>query len=115
MRVHLSTPAFDIEGAVALDVLPTTELGDTARRVNRVATLDGGAAINDYGHSHADRTITLRWTPQSREIEAKVVRLVQSYGLLNVATREGLFLAAPETYRNTANESSLTLLVKEKL
>lgn len=115
MRVHLTTLAFDIEGAVTLDVLPTSEMGDTARRMSRVATLDGGAVVNDFGHTAADRTITLRWRPQSRALEASVVRLVQLYGRLNVATRDGLFRVAPETYRNTATESSLILLVLEKL
>jgi hypothetical protein len=115
MRVTLSTPVFDLAGSVALDLLPTTDLGTTSRRVNRTATLNGGAALNDYGHSHADRTMTLRWRPHSREVDASVVRLVQNYGRLNVSTPEGLFSAAPETYRNAANESSLTLLVLEKL
>lgn len=115
MRIHLSTPEFDLQGAVTLDVLPTSDLGATTRRTNRVATLDGGAALNDYGYTDADRTITLRWRPNSREQDASVVRLVQLYGRLNVSTPEGLFRAAPETYRNTANESSLTLLVREKL
>jgi hypothetical protein len=115
MRVHLTTPVYDINGAVAIDVLPTTELGDVTRRMNRTQTLDGGVAVNDYGHSEADRTITLRWRTLDREAEANIIRLVKSYGLLNVSTRDGLFSAAPETYRNTANESSLILLVKEKL
>lgn len=115
MLIHLSAPEFDIDGSVSIDVLPSSEFGDTTRRVNRTATLDGGAAVNDYGYSEADRTIKLRWKVYSREQEAQVVRLVQLYGELRISTHEGLFRAAPETYRNTALESSLSLLVMEKL
>jgi hypothetical protein len=115
MRITLSTPVFDLDGSVALDLLPTSDFGTVARRVNRVATLDGGAALNDYGHSEADRSITLRWRPHSRENDARVVRLVQNYAKLNVSTSEGIFVAAPETFRTAANESSLSMLVLSRL
>ena len=60
-HAHLSTLTFDLEGAVMLSLMPDSGRGQTARRINRVATLDGGAAINDSGHSYADRTVTLRF------------------------------------------------------
>ena len=115
MRINLTTPDFDVEGAVALDALASSDLGNVTRRTNRVATLDGGAALNDYGFTDADRVMTLRWRPHSRDTESAVVRLVRLYGQLNVSTPEGMFRAAPETYRTAANESSLTLLVLERL
>jgi hypothetical protein len=115
MLVHLTSPEFDLDGAVVLSVLPTSEFGETRRRTNRVATLDGGAVLNDYGYTDADRSMTLRWRPYSRELESAVVRLVKLYGQIQVSTPEGLFRAAPETYRTAANESSLVLLVLERL
>ena len=87
----------------------------TARRVNRVATLDGGAVVNDFGQSEADRTIELRWRPRSAADEARVERLVRLYNRLHLATARGVWLAAPERYVPGANESRLTLLCVAKL
>jgi hypothetical protein len=111
----ISTPDFDIEGFIQLDVIKTTTSGETRRRTSRIATLDGGAVINDFGYSEADRTIDLRWMPVSRAQEQAIDRLVQFYAELQVATRDGVFLAIPETYRPGADESTLRLLVLEKL
>jgi len=56
MRVVLSALTFDPLGVVALDVDPAQVFGDIRRRMNRVATLDGGAVFNDFGYSEADRS-----------------------------------------------------------
>lgn len=111
----LSTVEYDPAAPVTLDLLPSTGRGDVTRRVNRVATLDGGAVFNDFGFTESDRTIELRWTPVSAEQEASVVRLVKFYPKLTVATQDGLFLAAPETYSAGETESTLTLLVDRRL
>ncbi len=61
MQVTLSTTTFDLDGHITIDALPaSTDLGEVRRRMNRVATLDGGAAFNDAGYSEADRTIRLQ-------------------------------------------------------
>lgn len=111
----LSTETFDPQMPLTLELLPGSSLGDTARRANRVATLDGGAVFNDFGHTEADRTIDLRWVPQSAAQEASVQRLVRLYGRVTVATSEGLFLALPQRYTPAENESRLTLLVERRL
>jgi hypothetical protein len=110
----ISTLVFDPDGYVEImagDEAPS----EVRRRSNRVATLDGGAAINDFGFSHADRTITLRWTVTQRATEAAVDRLVQTYNRLVVSTRAGVFLAAPEVYAPGPAESTLRLLALAKL
>ncbi|MDD2927060.1 hypothetical protein [Rhodoferax sp.] len=111
----LTTTTFDPLGVVTLDCVPEQTLGETRRRMSRVATLDGGAVFNDGGYSEADRTIQLRWVPKSAEQEAAVARLVERYARLQVSTRRGVFLAATEAYAPGATESSLSLLVVEKL
>jgi len=115
MQVILSTPTFDPLGVVTLDCSADTSLGEHRRRMNRVATLDGGAVFNDFGYSEADRTIKLTWLVTSAEQEAAIERLVILYAQLHVSTRRGFFLAAPELYTPGAAESSLTLLVVAKL
>lgn len=115
MQATLSPLTFDPAGPVVLDVLPGQTVGESRRRMNRIATLDGGAVFNDFGFSEADRTIQLRWQVCSAAQEAAVARLVQLYARVHVATAQGFYLAALEVYVPGAQESSLSLLVVDKL
>lgn len=119
MRVALSPVGFDLAGHVAWEVSrPDTDLGETRRRVNRVATLDGGAVVNDFGHSEADRTVTLEWDAGAvlvAGVHEAVDRLVRLYGRLRLVTQDGVFLVAPESYKRDARRARLVLLVLERL
>jgi len=115
MLACLSTLTFDLDGFVELEVSDRMTSGDTRRRVNRIATLDGGVAVNDFGFTDADRTIDVVWQPKTVALERAVDRLVQLYDRIRVATRSGVFLAAPEAYTPGAAESRLRLLVISKL
>lgn len=107
----IASITFDPAGYVEIPVLDTTTPGETRRRVNRVATLDGNAAVNDYGFSEADRNLELRWPPFSRAFEDNIRRIVQSYDTVNVSTAAGVFVAVPESYIPGAEQSVLRLLV----
>ena len=115
MRAAISSTTYDPAGHVELDCLADTTHGETARRLNRVATRDGGAVVNDLGQSEADRTIELRRRPRCAADEARVERLVRLYNRMHLATARGVWLAAPERYVPGANESRLTLLCVAKL
>jgi hypothetical protein len=109
--IGLSTPTFDLDGAILIEELPRTDLGPIRRRVNRQRTLDGGVVVNDSGHAVGDRTIVVRWRIRSAEQLRAVQRLVQTYTRLTVCTREGAFTAAPEMVKSSGAEGDLTLLV----
>ena len=115
MRVTLSPIDFDPLGSITLHTMPGQTLGETRRRMNRIATLDGGAVFNDFGFSESDRTIQLRWRVTSAAQEAAVQRLTEIYSRIHVATTQGFFLAALELYTPGAQESRLSLLVVDKL
>ena len=115
MLVHLAAKLFDMSGAVLLDCLNDTTAGQVQRRANRVATLDGGAAFNDFGFSEADRSIELRWLSSDATAEAVVGRLLRIHPWVYVSMPSGLWLAKPETYTPGADESRLTLLVSERV
>ncbi len=115
MLHFISTTTYDPLGHVALDCVPEQTAGEVRRRMNRIATLDGGAAVNDYGFSEADRVIELRWQPVDAFTEANVERLVRTYNRLIVATPTGCWLTAPEYFAPAADESTLRLLALEKL
>lgn len=114
-RVVLSSLEFDPLCPVELVAEPGTRFGDTTRRVNRVATLDGGAVFNDFGSTAADRAIELIFRPTSAAHAASVRRLVETYSRITVSIPDGLFLAAPQSYQPDDEEARLVLLVDRKL
>ena len=115
MLIHLAATTFDLDGSFTLRVLPASDFGETRRRMNRIATLDGAAVFNDFGASEADRTIRLEWRPGSAAHEASIERLVRLYSRLRLSCRDGLYLVAPESYKASPNQSVMTLLVVENL
>jgi hypothetical protein len=89
---------------------------ETTRRVTRIATLDGGAAVNDFGSTDADKTMVLVWDTVDKALEAAVARLVRLYSRLNVSMPDGVFSVVPQSYQARSNSTSaLTLLVVQKL
>ncbi len=111
----LSAPEYDPSGYIELQVLDESSFVETTRRVSRVKTLDGGAVISDGGFSDSDRTIVLRWKPTSAAVDSEIERLAQTYPLLTISTRRGVFRAAPERYTPGDDESALSLLVLSRL
>jgi hypothetical protein len=112
MKITISTPTFDTFGHITINAKATTDLGETRRRMNRVATLDGGAVVNDFGYSHADRTIKLTWAPDAT-LDAQVDYVAQNYPAVNLAMSSGFYSAAIEVFTR-GDESSLTLLITGK-
>jgi len=115
MQATLSPILFDPLGSVTIDVMPDQTAGETRRRMNRVATLDGGAAFNDFGYSEADRTIVLRWKPKNRKQHDAIDRIMKLYSRVHLSMHDGFYLVALEVYAPGATESTLTALVVEKL
>lgn len=116
MMLHtLSTPTFDPAGFIEIEALDEQTIGETRRRVSRVATLDGGVAVSDGGFAEGDRIIELAWRPSLAVREAAVARLVQLYPQAQIATPAGVFLCALESYTPGADESRLRALVISKL
>ena len=115
MRHFVSATEFDPEGHVPVDAVNEQTVGETRRRVSRIATMDGAAAFNDFGASEADRTIELRWPSRDRSTADAVARLVKLYSRVHVSTPAGFYLAAPEVYTPGVAESRLRLLVVSKL
>jgi hypothetical protein len=114
MQAHIIPITIDAFGPASITLLPNTDYGASARRVTRVATLDGGAVYNDFGHAEADRTITLKWT-YTAALAASVERILRYYSEVYVSTRLGLFRAALSKHETQQNISTLTLLILERL
>lgn len=115
MILTINAPQFDIDGHVIAEGVDPAGLDGFSRRVSRVATLDGGAAINDFGYSVADRTLTITWRPRNLAQVENIRRMVQSYGRLIVSFSDGCFLGAPEQFTPNDDNISLTVLIEERL
>lgn len=113
--ITISSTTFDLNGSVQINPLPDATDGDIRRRVSRVATLDGGVATTDRGYSDGDRTLVYSWRVISRAHNDSVARLLRLYPRLHVSTPSGVFLAAPETFSPGQDQSTITLLVIEKV
>jgi len=113
--IVLSAIEFDPGGYIALSESAESELGEVTRRVNRVATLDGGVVINDGGHAPGDRTLRIKWRIRSREEYSAVARLLRVHPRIRVTTRDGMFLVSPQKLNEKRGEGDLTLLVIEEL
>jgi hypothetical protein len=105
---------FDPAGPLTISQAPRTDHGDWGRRANRVATLDGGVAVNDFGFSEGDRTVVVRWNcTQAQEARAKSI--VSTHRLVRLANTDGSFEAVPERFTRSGMEASLTLLITRRL
>ena len=85
--------------------------GTFMRRVNRTATLDGGAFVLDSGYSDADRTVKLNLIQQSKEVIDNVTSLVKFYSTVLLFLPDGAFKATPEQFIVTSSGAILVLLI----
>lgn len=111
----INAPVFDIEGHETVESPSLAGITGLSRRNSRVPTLDGSAAINDFGYSDSDRTFDIEWTPKAAEQVANVIRMVKSYSRLIVSTAEGCFLGAPESFSPSDDLVQLRILIERRL
>lgn len=114
MLAVISSTTWDPTGYVELDTVMTQTRGDTTRRVNRIATLDGGAVVSDQGATDADRTIIIEWQSAGKDVEQTIETMVQLYSRLNVSIDGAVYLTAPSRY-TPGETSQLELLVLSKV
>lgn len=115
MNVFISAPIFDLDGTISLTKVAPDGLAGFERRNNRIATLDGGAAIPDFGYSEADRTFDIRWIARSKSAVETVRRLAKSYSRLIVSTEEGCYLGAPGPFNLSNGEAQFQIMVEKRL
>lgn len=115
MNVSITAPLFDLDGHVILRDVEAPGLAGFERRNNRIPTLDGGAAIPDFGYSDADRTLDIRWPATNPATVDTIRRLAKTYSRLIVATEEGCFIGAPGPFSLTAEQAAIQILVEKRL
>ena len=112
--IGICTRLFDLDGAIILadPDLRSTNVDNFSRRVSRVATLDGGAAVSDFGYTAADRTFTVAFSV--RHAAAIILGdLMKLHSLFVLSTREGAFFAAGNSYTITGGLVVATFLITD--
>lgn len=115
MNVSITAPVFDLDGHVMLIGVDPAGLTGFERRNNRIPTLDGGAAIPDFGYSDADRTFDIRWPSRDKHQVDTIRRLAKTYSRLIVVTEEGCFIGAPGPFAMRDNEAQIQILVEKRI
>ena len=115
MLAAIAAPRADPAGYVLLPLTPQAHRHEIARRANRVATLDGGAAVSDGGYSDADTTLRMEWYAADAGAFEAVSRLLRTYSRVVVATRDGVFSAVPERCIRKTETCEAQLLVVARL
>ena len=97
--IGISTTIYDIDGAIILkDILQrSTSVKSLTRRINKVATLDGGVIVEDRGFSEGDRNFEI-FVPFSQTVHDIMLRLIKTYDQLLLTNDEGAFLVAPAEF-----------------
>lgn len=109
----ISTPSFDLRAPIHITNVTSADIASISRRVRRVATLDGGAVMADYGYSDADRTLIFTAKGEA-SVCAQIAELVRDYSSLLLSCETGLFLGSLSLTDNR-QDMTLTFLVTEKL
>lgn len=109
----LSTRTFDLDGAVFLSNLHPgkSELSSWRRRANRIATLDGGAYIDDLGYSPADRTIILALVNPVRDVVDSLQYLVKNYAELTLVIPDGAYKGMLNKVEHTGGDLRAEFLI----
>lgn len=109
--IALSTTIFSTLPPVVFRDTGKHKLGDTTRRVSKVATLDGGCVFTDNGSTPTDASIIIDLTEITEDEFATLRSMTSGYTTLHCATERGCFLVAPVSL----TDKSLNLYIKEVL
>lgn len=114
MILSIASSLYDPFGHVQLDVAddPTPPL---VRRINRVATLDGGAAFNDRGASDADRSMRVTVRSIDAEQSARLARLLRIAPNVTVSSLDGCYLAYLSRIEFRGGGATIDLLIARRI
>jgi hypothetical protein len=118
MKISLCTTTASLLGDLLLDTSDNQSTLDyLARRVSRVATLDGGSVIIDNGFSVADGKFKLVIDPEKNSVSLyrQLSLLISQYSLFTIACHEGVFLGTLENANNNKTLLTLNFLITQQL
>ena len=115
MRVFLTTPTFDLAGAVQLTRCEKSDISASVRRATRTATLDGGVVISDSGFADGDGTFSITSRRASKALQEKLYYLHRNYPLVILSCEAGCFSGCIYSMGRRGADLFFTFWVKERL
>lgn len=116
MKFFLSSKEFQPLGSVEIDADPSrTRLGQITRRNQRVATLDGGVAVSDFGFSEGDRNVQIVFATDDFEKSLRVGEIVKQNSALILTYNEGAYEAVVRYFVYDPNGSTLSMDITAKI
>ncbi|MCK4620725.1 MAG: hypothetical protein KAT62_00780 [Desulfuromonadales bacterium] len=115
MIISLSPAVYSATEPVVLPLKSIGNLPDMARRSSRVATLDGGAVLTDYGYTDADRTWNIDLGALDEAVVGKLQALIKNESQIVAATAEGCFLGSLQSLGSRGGIITITFLPVERL
>ena len=97
---------------INVDTIPVQE---NTRRVSRVATLDGGSVISNYGITDSDRTLQFTAKQVPEDIRRSLWTFFQNETLVHLSCPEGVFSGCLEKVKIQNTNIAVSFLIKEKL
>jgi hypothetical protein len=115
--IGMAAMIFDEAGARIFRTGPARDSENLkgARRVSRVATLDGGVSVSDMGYSHGDRDFKIREPQASLDALEFARRMVEVYQTVIITADDGAYIAVPKGFSVVNNELIVELLITEKI
>jgi hypothetical protein len=111
--ISLAAQTYDLNGAIMLRNvrLDTSGLFNLSRRVNRSATLDGGAYIDDLGYSDGDRAVDVVLADPTEAQADTLEYLIRNYGILTVVLPDGAYEGAISAVAFSGGTLNFTVLL----
>lgn len=104
--IGISTPTLDIIGDIILNEHIDTDISRYSRRVNSVATLDGGVSVDDNGFADVDRPVKIV-IKSTVAIMERLKYLLENYPVINLSTRRGFNTAAISKLEDVAGKITM--------
>lgn len=113
--ITFSAHQFDFEGDHRLEPnMGSSDFSPIARRVSRIATLDGSAVIVDNGYSASDATFVISLPDLSLSQREALLSTIKRHALIVVSGVFGCYLGAVERVDESAG-FKIRFLVKTSL
>lgn len=112
--IGISTITVNTAGALVIKNKPESDLKNYPARVQRHATLDGGAVITHLGFAHGDRTLRV-YADIAKADADKLINIHQTETLINISLEDGFYSGAIEDLNIPGGQLSMILLIESKL
>jgi hypothetical protein len=112
--VQIASKQFDPLGYLMFETLPDVRDESMRRRLNKVATLDGGVVVNDGGFAHGDRELSFQYRATDAEQDTIAKRIVELHARVYVSTDDGLFDCVPLSFNPDPDRRVFTFSVVSK-